>query len=152
MQNHHVGSGRRRVIPLDWSDHHRGLLDSTRDATVTLRRPGGSNSTFDPGTGTWTTTASAVYYTGPARIQLASDNDLIAAAGEQDITTVRYAVMLDDTVTSVQIEDICTVTAMDDNGDPSLVGRNLTVEVVARGSLHWERRLICTDNIEVQGT
>lgn len=148
MQRHHVGSGRRTVIPADWSAHHRGLLAGTRTATVTLRRPGGTPGAFDPNTGTSTSTPFAAYYTGPARIQVLPSNDQVRMAGEQESSTLGYQVTLDHEVIGVQLDDLLTVTAVDDNGDDELVDRELTVQSIERGSLHWERRLLCTDDLE----
>jgi hypothetical protein len=151
MQRHHTGSGRRAVIPADWSAHHRPVFDTTHTATVTLRRPGGTQGAFDPATGTWGNTPATAYFTGPARIQLLSDSEQNRMAGEQEVSTLGYAVMLDHAVTGVQIDDVLKVTAVDDNGDTGLVNRELSVEAIVRGSLHWERRLLCTDTIETQG-
>jgi len=124
------------------------VLDGTRGATVTLRRPGGTNSVFDRETGKWTTTPNAAYFTGPARVQVLSGAEQEAVAGEQEISTLAYAVMLDHAVDGMQLDDVATVTAVDDNADPWLVDRELTVTAIQSGSLHWERRLLCTDNLE----
>lgn len=148
MQRHHTGSGRRAVIPPDWSAHHRQVVDETHTATVTLRRPGGTRGAFDRASGTYPMTPNAVYFTGPARIQVLADTAQVALVAEQESSSLRYAVMLDHAASGIQLDDLCTVTAVDDNGDASLVGRDLTVESIARGSLHWERRLICTDDLE----
>lgn len=153
MQRHHIGSGRRRAIPLDWSEHHRGVLVGTRDATVTLRRPGGVKGAFDQVTGTWSVTPHPPYFgagaTEPnARIQVLADSAQIANAAEQEVSTLRYRVTLDHAVTGIELEDVCTVIAVDDNGDGGLVERELVVDAIHRGSLHWERVLTCIDNLE----
>lgn len=150
MLRHHTGTGRRRVIPRDWSEHHRPVLDTTRDATVTLARAGGTQGTFDPVSGTWGNTPATPYYTGTARIQAFSGNEQIVLAGEQTVSTLGYAVSLDHAVGGVELGDVLTVTTIDDNGDAELVGRSLTVAAIVRGSLHWERRLLCTDDLETQ--
>lgn len=150
MQRHHTGSGRRPAIPADWSTHHRPVLSGTRTATVTLRRPGGTPGTFDPEAGTRPTTPFEAYYTGEARVQVLPASEQDHLTGGQEVSTLGYAVTLDHEVTGVQLEDLCTVTAIDDNGDPELIGRDLVVEAIQRGSLHWERRLLCTDDLETQ--
>lgn len=155
MRRHHTGSGRRAVIAAAWSAHHRGVAAATHTATVTLRHPGGTVGEFDPETGTYPTVPHEPYYgagaTEPnARIQVLATADQQRLAGEQETTTLGYAVMLDHTVDGMQLGDLVTVTAVDDNGDPWLVARVLTVEAMESGSLHWERRLICTDNLETQ--
>lgn len=148
MQRHHVGSGRRAVIPEDWSAHHRGVVAETHTATITLRRPGGTRGAFDDATGTWAITPYPTYYDGPARVQVLDAGEQERVAGEQEISTLGYAVMLDHELVGMQLQDLVTVTAIDDNGDAWLVGRELTVTSIESGSLHWERRLLCTDNLE----
>lgn len=150
MQRHHVGSGRRSVIPADWSAHHRGVVAATHTATITLRHPGGTRGAFNDETGTWAITPFAPYYDGPARIQVLDAGEQERAAGEQQVSTLGYAVMLDHAVAAMQLEDLATVTAVDANGDTWLVGRELTVKAMETGSLHWERRLLCTDDLETQ--
>lgn len=155
MQRHHIGSGRRRVIPTDWSAHHRPLLTGTRDATVTLRRPGGTPGEFNEATGTYPSVPFPAYFglgatEANARIQVLSVGDQERLAAEQQVTTLGYAVMIDHAVDGMQLNDVVTVTAMDNNGDPWLVGREMSVEAIEGGSLHWERRLLCTDNLETQ--
>lgn len=150
MQRHHAGSGRRTVIPTDWSAHHRPVVASTHTSTVTLRHAGGTRGTFNDATGQWTNTPHAAYFTGLARVQVLDAGEQDRAAGEQQVSTLGYAVMLDESVNAMQLGDVCEVTAVDDNGDDWLVGRELTVESIEGSSLHWERRLICSDNLETQ--
>lgn len=153
MQRHHTGSGRRRVIPDDWSAHHRPVLAGTRDATIELRHPGGTQGAFNKATGKYDFAPNAAYYglnaTGPnARIQVLPGDEQERVAGEQEVTTLGYAVMLDHAVDGMQLGDVVRVAAMADNGDPWMVDRELTVTSIEGGSEHWERRLLCTDNLE----
>lgn len=149
MQRHHTGSGRRTVIPEGWSAHHRPALASTHSATVELRHAGGTPGTFDRETGKWTGgTSITPYFTGPARVQILPGAEQEAIAGEQEVTTLGYAVMLGHALAEMQLTDLAKVTAVDSNGDTWLVGRELTVTSIESGSLHWERRLLCTDNLE----
>lgn len=156
MLRHHTGSGRRRVIPADWSAHHRQVLDTTRTATVTLRRPGGTAGTFDRDLGEWVGgSANAPYYgagaTEPnARIQVMPTvgSDQVRELVEQDVSTLAYSVLLDDAVDGVQLKDVLTVTGMDDNGDQALIGQDLVVASIESGSLHWERKLVCILDLE----
>lgn len=154
MQHHHNGSGRRVAIPADWSAHHRPVLAGTHTATVTLRRPGGTQGAFNPTTGSYPNTPFPAYYTGPARVQILTPNETDRLSGEQQVSTLGYAVTLDhtldDSLTAVQIDDLCQVTEVDDNGDETLIDRDLVVYAIVRGSLHWERRLLVTDNLENQ--
>lgn len=152
MRRHHTGSGRRTVIPADWAVHHRPVAAASHTATISLRHPGGTRGAFNKTTGTWATTPYAAYYTGPARVQVLATGDQVRMAGEQEVSTLGYAVMLGHAVSGMQLEDLCTVTAVDDNGDAWMVGRQLTVKTIESGSLHWERRLLCTDDLETQET
>jgi hypothetical protein len=150
VRRHHTGSGRRSVIPADWSAHHRPAANSTHTATVQLRHAGGTRGEFDRETGTYAFTPHAPYYSGPARIQLLPAETQEVEAAEQQVSLTRYGVMLDAEVTGFALEDLCKITAVDDNGDPWLVGREITVYAAEGGSLHWERRLLCRDNLETQ--
>lgn len=149
---HHIGSGRRTVIPTDWAEHHRPVVHATHGATITLRRPGGIKGAFNPSTGKYDFTPHPVYYEGPARIQVMATQDQAAVVGGQEVTTLAYAVQLTHDVDAIHLEDIAAVSDMDDNGDLDLVARELIVRSFESGSLHWERRLICTLNLETQGT
>lgn len=148
-----VAQGRpgTQVIPDGWSAAHRPVVNKTHGATVSLRRPGGTPGDFDPETGTKPVTPYDPYAADQAaRIQVLPALEQERLAGEQEITTLAYSVELDAGLSGVQLGDLVAVTAMDDNGDADLVGRELTVRGFETGSLHWERRLICTLNLETQ--
>lgn len=131
-----------RVIPSRWEAHHRPVLATTRTATVTFRRFSGP-PVYDPETDD-TSRPSVVIYTGLFRIQEDQINAHTADAAAQQITTHNYqlsgAVEVD-----LQVDDIGTVDACN---DPTLVGRELRVTDIQRGSLLFERTLSCTDNLE----
>ena len=150
-----VAQGRpgTEVIPAGWSADHRPVVKGTFTATVAIRHPGGTQGAFDPETGTYPNTPHPAHYgagaTEPnARIQVQP-----IFSGERDtagqlVSVAGYLVVVDrDTSTATAVGDICKVTAVDDNGDPSLVNRELTVSGVARGSLAWERDLTCLDDL-----
>lgn len=138
-----------RVIPEGWSAHHRPVAEGGMTATVQVRHPGGTPGEFDPVTGTRPNVPHAPHHTGQARIQVAPVfGGGEAVAGGQEITTVAYLVAIElDGSDECKVDDLVKVTAVDDNGDPALVGRTLTVTGVARGSLAWERDLVCTDDL-----
>lgn len=150
MIRHHRGSGRRTTIHRDWSEMYRPVTEGTRTATVTLRRPGGTRGAFDTTTGTYPITATPAYYTGKARIQMVSDSEAKVVTADQQVTTLVYRVMLDHLVSGVEVEDLVTVVAVEPNGDASLISRVLTVDAIVWGSLHWERHLMCVDDLERQ--
>lgn len=150
MQRQHLGRPGTAVIPTSWAAGHRPTLAGTRDATVQLRRPGGTQGDFDPDTGTYPTVPHEPYYTGAARIQVLANQAQQHLVAEQEISLLAYAVYLEHTVSGALRSDLCTVTAVSDNGDPELVGRTLIVEAIERGSLQWQRHLVCIDNLETQ--
>jgi len=132
-----------RVIPPGWEAHHRPVLATTRTATVTFRRFSGP-PVHDPETGS-TSRPKTVVYTGEFRIQEDQVTASVADAAAQQITTHRY--QLSGAVeVAVEIADVGTVTAAN---DPTLIGRELRVTDIERGSLLFERTFICTDNLEV---
>jgi hypothetical protein len=131
-----------KVIQPGWEAHHRPVIATTWTATVTFRRFSGP-PVFDPDTGS-TSRPKVVVYSGTFRIQEDQVTAHQADAAAQKITTHNYqlsgAVEVD-----LQIDDVGTVDA---SNDPTLVGRELRVTDVQRGSLLFERTLSATDNLE----
>lgn len=120
-------------------------------ATVSFRHPGGTPGTFDPDTGKTPVVPYPPYYTGPSRIQAMSTTAQQALSAEEQIARLSYLVTVpwdgaggpDD----FAVDDLAHVDAVDANGDPTLVDRELTLTSVVRGSLTFERDLICTDEL-----
>lgn len=147
-----VGRPGTPVIPADWSVAPRIVMASTRTGTCSLRHPGAATGPFNPTTGTYPGAQHAAYWSGTCRVQVQP----VFGGGEKDtageaVTEVAYLVAVDldadDPADEIRIGDLLTVSALDDNGDPTLVGRGLTVQSVARGSLAWERDLVCVDHL-----
>lgn len=137
-----------RVIPDGWAAHHRPTVDATHLSSCNVRHPGGTAGTFNPATGNDDGgSANSPHYTGPCRVEdLPADEQFRVVAGEE-VPTVGYAVILAyDAASGVKVDDIVTITGVDDNGDPSLVGKSLVVDSIKRSSLAWERVLVCTEN------
>lgn len=139
-----------RVIHPRWAEHHRPVAEGGMTATVSLRLPGATaTGAFDDDTGNTPTAPHAPYHTGPARIQAMSTRAQEALAAEQQVTTLAYLVSVEwDAATGEQdvaAKHLVHVDAVDANGDPTLVGRDLVVQEVVHGSLVFERDLICTD-------
>lgn len=132
-----------RVIPDGWEARHRPVLETTWTATITFRRYTGA-STHDPVTGS-TSRDSTVVYAGPCRIQhheTTSAGSTIAAA--EKVTTHDYQVS-GPVGMDLQRDDFGTV---DTANDPTLAGRQLIVTDIQRGSLLFQRDVMCTDNLE----
>lgn len=135
------------MVPGQWSQAPRVVFAKTRTACVTIRRPGGAKGPFDDTTGTYPVTPEAPHFTGSARIQLLSTQAAQQLVAEQQITTTGYLVTVSLDATEVQVDDVVTITGSDDNGDPITVDHDLVVRSLSRGSLAWERDLICTDDL-----
>lgn len=132
-----------RVVPAGWEAHHRPVLETTWTATITFKRFSG-DPVFDPETGS-TSRPSTTVFSGQVRIQhheTASAGSTVAAG--QKITSHDYQVS-GPVEMDLKIDDVGTVDACN---DPTLVGRELTVTDIQRGSLLFQRDVICTDNLE----
>lgn len=141
------------VIPPRWSDAPRAVVAKTRTGCCELRHAGSTPGEFDPSNGTYPDAQEhPAYWSGTCRIQVAP----IFGGGQEDavgepVTTVGYLIAVDldadDPADEVRVGDLVKVTVLDDNGDQSLVGRDLTLQSVARGTLAWERDLVCVDQL-----
>lgn len=85
--------------------------------------------------------AGQVVYDGPCRVQQGGDGTLVPVAGDQRITAATYAVVIPADQLGVAVNHLVDVTACE--GDPELVGAQLTVRSVARGSIRWQQTLGC---------
>lgn len=132
-----------RVIPAGWEAHHRPVLATTRTATMTFRRTTGP-SVMNPTTGS-STQPTAVMFTGTCRIQEHQVNAHTVVAGAEVVTTHAYQVSL-DVAADLRKNDIGTVDTCE---DATLVGRELRVDDLQRGSLLFERTVICIDDLGV---
>lgn len=137
-----------RVIHPDWAARHRPTATGTMTATIAWRHPDQTQTGFDDETGRPTFGPSDAYFEGPARVQAMSTNAQQTLVAEQDITQQAYLVSVEwdaatDVGTGFRADDIGDVVAVDDNGNPTLVGKALTVRSVIEGSLAFQRDLIC---------
>lgn len=126
------------VIPDGWEDHHRPVTEAAMTATVELWSGADPEWVWDDQAQQEVRDLGDLLWTGPARIQQRNDTDLGVAGGQQ-VTTHRYLVTLPHDVgtgTWVQVVE---------SGDP-LLGL-LRVVDTQKGSLRWERDLLCTDHL-----
>lgn len=136
------------VIPDGWAKAHRTVAVKTMTATCTIRRPGGTKGAFNSTTGTYPITPNAPHYTGPCRIQVLPIMSGQRDTAEEQITVAGYLVTVElDASAETLVDDVLTVTAPGDNGDPLLLDRDLVVSGIALGSLAWERDLTCIDSL-----
>lgn len=128
-----------RVIPDGWSEHHLPVPADAMTATVTITGAAGPG-TWNPTTGEIEEGDAATVYTGEARVQaLPREADDPDAAG-QAVSTRPYLVAIPDLTVEV---DVGHRVHVDTAEDPLLVGCDLTVRDVQRGSLVWDRALTC---------
>lgn len=145
-----------RVIPVAWADQHRPVVEGDTGVltcTVAWRRPGGAEGEFNPASLSKSTTPNAAHYIGKADVQLLPQLMQERLVGDDDqVVMVGYRVtVVHDAGTDgvdFMVGDIGTVTAVDGNGDVSLVGKVLTVRAIERPSHGWERYLLCTERLD----
>lgn len=114
-------------------------------ATCTIRHPGGTRGAFDSATGTYPTVPFQPYYAGGCRIELLSTEDQRLLFADEPLTGAGYLVIVDLPASNdSRLDDLVTVTAVDGNGDPMLVGQELSVRSLERGAMPWARNLQCT--------
>lgn len=126
------------VIPTGWEAHHQPVTEAAMTAVIELW------SGADP-EWTWADEAQAEVrdrgqklWAGVARIQQRNDSDL-EVAGDQQVTTHRYLVTLPrEAGTGAWVR-------VAESTDPLLDW--LKVVDTQKGSIRWERDLICTDNL-----
>jgi len=131
------------VIPAGWENQHRPVAEKTMTGACTVRHPGGTK-TFDAATGLTTTTPLIPYYIGVCRVQALAVGDNRVAVAEQQVSSAGYLITIPADVTEAAVDDQVTIT---DSNDGSLTGKTLTVTTVQRGSLRFERDLICLDDL-----
>ena len=133
-----------RVIPAGWEARHRPVAEATMTVVIEFRNPADDVlGEFDEETGTRPVVKATPYYTGPCRVQQQKQPQ-VGATGDQRISSHDYLVTIPADVTAVAVGHVGVVT---ESSDASLVGRALKVTDVMRGSLIWERDLICIDNL-----
>lgn len=135
-----------RVIPAGWVEHHRPVAEATMvGAKIRLRDPAEDTlGDFDEETGTRPVVKAAPYFDGPCRVQQQKQPQ-VGSAGEQRVTSHDYLIAVPVSVTTVAVGHVGVV--YECAADPSLVGRELKVTDVLRGSLAWERDLIAIDQL-----
>jgi hypothetical protein len=137
------GRPRTPVIDAGWEDQHRPVAEKTMTATCTIRHPGGTK-VFDTTTGLTTTTPLIPFYIGVCRVQALAVGDNRADVAGQQVSSAGYLITVPWSVDEVAVDDQVTVTG---SSDGSLTGLTLTVTTVQRGSLRFERDLICLDDL-----
>jgi hypothetical protein len=138
-----------RAFPTGWEAHHRPTAEATFTALCEITADPVGQGPWNPDTGTYDPAPRVVLHTGvPCRVQeLRQPQE--ARTGEQRVTSHDYLVPVPASIANVAVGHQVKVTGFTDptGGDPSLLGRPLVVTDVQRGSVIWERDLICIDNL-----
>ena len=125
-----------------WSDHHRPVATGLMTATCTITRPSGAGTTSL--SGDYTPSAPDTIYTGPCRVTPRTADERLLLAGEDQVTSRRYAVAVPYDAPEILLGDSVTVTSAVDTG---LIGLGLRVLDVRYASEQWQRDLY-TEEIE----
>jgi hypothetical protein len=134
-----------QVIPAGWSAHHQPVAEGTMTARCTIDRAGDGPPVWNDDTGAYDPIPRVVLHADvPCRIQQWKQ-PLVADVGQQELTTHHYLIPVPVYITDVAVGQQVLVTTNPD--DPSLVGRRLDITDVQRGSLAWERDLVCLDHL-----
>lgn len=133
------------VIPAAWETDHAPVAQATMTATVNLRKPGASSTSFNVATQQTVPVPFAPYASGqPARFQAyrATAIDRAREVAEDTVRVTGYLVALPLQLNPDEGDQI-DVTAC---SDADLVGRTLTVVDLVRGSLRFERDVFAMVN------
>jgi hypothetical protein len=118
------------------------------EATISLRKPGGTGTPSTPALGRTVSTANAPFATGvPARILALTESSVPPQDAVEDQVRVlgyRISVPRDTTTTGLDEGDLVTVTTC--TGDPMLVGAEFKVTDIVRGTHRFQRDLIADLN------
>lgn len=88
-----------------------------------------------------TDSSNQLVYDGPCRIQQGGQATLTPVAGDQRITAADYAVVVPAGALRLAAGHLVDVVECD--GDPELVGGQLIVQGVTRGSIRFQQTLAC---------
>lgn len=134
-----------QVIPAGWSAHHRPVAEKTFTAVCTIDREGTGPPVWNTTTNKYDPPARLVLHAAiPCRVQHWRKFAQVSSVGEQQVSTHEYLVQVPLEVIDAQPDQQVRIDACE---DASLVGRRLTVTDVHRGSLVWDRALLCIDNL-----
>jgi len=133
--------GTRIIHPL-FQVHHAATIAQTQTAECAITRPSSHATAFDEATGRSVYVEADGIYAGRCRVQRrAGRSNGSADVGDRQVHEVPYLVTLPASSLLVLVNDVVTVTGA--AHDLNLVGVQLTVVDVWRGSTRWEQDLYC---------
>lgn len=141
----HHGRPGYRVIPDDWGQRLADAANQTHVDECEIHGPDILGA-FDPVTGAHDVTPGALKYQGACRVQREQRQDIAGLVTEQDLPSMVYLVQIDHDADTVLVRDIVTIT---NSSDAQLVGQELPVKAVIKGSMRATRDLLCTDDLSI---
>jgi hypothetical protein len=125
--------------------HHRPVADGQLTAECVVTRPSSTPNAWDDAAGRNIYPPSEPIYAGSCRVQRRAMGQATVApsvVADRSVPVAGFVVVLTATSTPlVQVNDVVTITVC--TGDPALVGCDLKVRDSHRGSITWQRDLIC---------
>ena len=124
----------------------RATAAATLTCVCVIRRVDRSGPvTIDPDTLARVTPPDLTVWTGPCSVSPSGLGDTDSSTGAKQSRLDTYKVRVPVTATGILNGDTLTVTAVDQQGDPELVGRPLVVDSVDRRTTIALRRLTCVE-------
>jgi hypothetical protein len=129
-------------VPVDLTFARAQVAQLATDTCRIDRDAGTADDTFDPSTGTWTSTSPTVPYEGPCWVRDAMSNaaDRRVDTGAVEATLQQWIVKVPDLSADVAVGDLVTIT---DSQDPRLIGRRFVVRDIGGGTYKVARTLTC---------
>jgi uncharacterized protein DUF6093 len=128
------------VVPVAWSSDHAAVVARTLPSTVRIGLLGPSE--WNPDTKQDERQLTVPVYVDAAEIMVVTDTAHLAVAAEEQVEVRRYEVKLLAAASSSITTDMVIV--VQDDPDPQLVGRTLTIDAIERGTRRFSRVLQAT--------
>lgn len=135
------------VIPALWETSHAVVASKTQTGTCVIRAQSQADSepAMNDDLSFESSTAGQILYTGSCRIQALKTRQNGALVGEQDQRIAKYLVVIDREAGNIPDKSLIEVAT---STDPTLASPlRLIVESAGRGTLRFERDLICIDDL-----
>lgn len=146
MNRQSTGRGTAVIHP-DFTAALRTRADATHTTTCSIRHTGGVVGSFNEATGKKDVIPFAPHFVGACLVERLPASETDPVAGDEQVPTLTYTVAVgaEDALSTVT-GDLVTFTAVDDNGDGTLVGKVMTVDSIDRDSITAERVFRCSEN------
>jgi hypothetical protein len=141
------------IIPPEWEAHHTPVVAGQMTATVTVWS-GPHTWVYDPATGTETRDLGTRIYpppgapvqTAPGRFQQLTQAGSASQSGQQLVAGHTYRVTIPRGCDAIPADGYVRIETSSDGSASGLV---LAITGILRGSLRWQRDLLCDDRIDL---